>query len=743
MARLLAALLAWMAGVSMTTFAGAPVQDPARPPKFSHAQHVDDKWFSLGTAEVWRDCRGCHRFDAQHEVSAPQRECDSCHAGTGLLQRQFTKGWEDDLGGYRTRTRDAFRHHTHYMLECRECHLPPTTNNLTDFDVVTGPGQCERCHEQRDAAAGAAVVKRMRWFRAVADADVARDLGVAQFPPPAEAGHAEYADKLVKVFAGPEGGINTTPLPRGGDFDHDDHAEIGCTDCHAGIPRAAAKDVGTGQIPTDKCGKCHIVDAAGKAATAAPAPEPQQRTLHSLGAFVHADHYRFLQQGAQRRTGVCTEQAYAQLTDPQQNSCNVCHIQDPAAVGLVQPDFPFEKGNSKHTYLDCAGCHDVDGWRTGETASKPFHDSSDGAEDGKNGWGACTACHVPGQGAMAKARPMIAVARRTESTFRFTTHTHPYITSAASTRAQIGDCAKCHRARVPELPTRLEQRVFRHDTHLPAGAQAKDCTGCHPSATSALTGPSLAIDFRTYSTKDCTTCHVGGDVTEVIAGDAVPASRMVVQFPHGPHVTAGVSCTDCHELAGGADVATKPAALSCSQCHDHRPDEPGKPAGPKAEGLFGGEALSCVRCHHEPAPPGGKPVEAVPHPRGTPGAAADARHRIETTAFAGFAQNQFHPLGGQCTECHKANLAPDRRYTGIKRKRADHIFAQKGKVHGAGPKRPENCLACHWSPAKDFKSAVSMSTQELRELRSEPASKATRERFGNKRKDYPGEKADG
>lgn len=748
-ARLLATLSAWATCVAVTTV-GAPMQDPAASPgRFSHAQHVDRVWLG-DIPEVWRDCRACHRFDEQNRVSAPQRECDSCHVDKGLLVREFTVGWEDDLRGYTTRTRDAFRHHTHYMLECRECHLPPNARNVTDFDVVTGPGQCARCHEQRPAEEALAMVRGLRWFRSVADAPGAQALGVAAFTPPAADGYAQYADKLVKVFAGPDGGVNTVPLPLGGDFDHDDHAGITCIACHTTIPTASAKDVGTGQIPAGTCGSCHQIDDKTPPTAASPAAATRrvQRESQTAGAFLHADHYGFVQPGAQRRAGVCTEASYAQLTDSKQNGCDVCHVQNKAAVGLVQPDFPFQPGNSKHTYLDCASCHAVDGWRTGESAAKPLHDSSDGKQgDGKNGWGACAACHLPGAGAMAKERPKVDVQRFTESTFRFNAHTHPDITTAGvdrSGRAALADCAACHRARVPELPTRLAERVFRHATHLPAQPQAKDCAGCHPSATSAAAPAALAVDFRTYSTKDCTTCHWGGDVTEVVTGDGKPASRTVVQFPHGPHVKAGASCTDCHELdAVGRDETTKPAALQCNLCHDHQPGGDGKAADPKAEGLFAGEARSCVRCHHEPAPPGATLVEAVPPPRGTPAAAQDTRFRFEQAVFAGFREPQFHPLGGECKECHKADLAPNKKWPGLRRERKDHVFVRKpGKVHGDGPKQPANCLACHWVATSGLKASITGSGAVF-DRRREPTSPTTRQEFGNEKTGYPGKSADG
>ena len=744
--RVLAALAAWATCVAATTVAtgvaaGGMQDPPPKVEKFSHLQHVPELWLTTDQPEVWRDCRACHRFDAQHDVSAPQRECDACHIGNGQLQRTAAKGFENDLAGYRTRTRAAFRHHTHGMLECRACHLPVSRNNLKDFDVVTGPGQCAICHEQKPEVATVAMVKGLRWFRGAADADTAKALGIARFEPPPAGQEAAYGKRLVDVFAAPAEGINKAPPPLGGDFDHDDHAGLRCVECHAAIPAAAAKDIGTGQIAVTACGTCHQ-GAGGQPLAAATGTKPQPRELRTLGAFTHADHYRFVQQGQQpREPAAATAPALAKLRDANKGGCDACHVQKKAAVGLVQPDFPFERGYSKYTYLECQDCHAVPGWSTGESAAKPLHDSADGAIDGKNGWAACTACHVPGVATMKTERPTTDVERFANATFRFTTHTHPDITSKGielAGRAAIGECATCHRAKVAELPTRLAERPFRHATHLPPNATAKDCTACHPTASTAASTGELAADFRTYSLQVCTTCHLGGPGTELVSGDGKPAPRRVPLFPHGPHVKAGASCTDCHEPArDGADIVTKPAAAACAVCHDHRPGGSG-PIDPKAEGLLAGEALSCVRCHHEP----GQPLaEAVPAPR-PPTLAVEPRHRIETAVFAGFAQPQFHPLGTECKQCHAISQASDSRYAGIKRTRVDHVFAARtGKVH-TDAKEPANCLACHWTSRNRMEAAV-RGNDPLREFRIVPEAQATRARFGNLAPNFPGSGADG
>jgi hypothetical protein len=708
------------------------------PKKFSHRDHVQEAWLDVRTNEVFRDCRGCHRFSKDQLVSAPQQECDACHAGTGVLERQFAEGFDKDLRGNTTRTRAAFRHHTHGMLECRECHLPTYTDALfDDFDVRTGPGQCARCHE---AGRAAAAVASMRFFAGAADPALAQALGIAPFVPPADdAARAALASRLDAVFAGPEGGLNTTPLPPGGDFDHGDHLAIGCVDCHSGVRTAGPEGLGTADIAVAGCKQCHIGDAAGTALAASSNAREVERPSWSLRTFSHADHFGFTR-GAARKQGVCSEAAYDALAKA--DACAECHRYAPAVVGLSARDFPFDGEQSRHRYRDCIGCHDVLAWQTGETAAQPLHASSG---QGPNGWQRCTECHVFGQGPMASTRPAVEVQRWTGRTFSFPANTHPDITQRGIERGEREgrltqqDCRDCHRARVPEVASRLGTSNFRHETHLPRENAEASCAECHPSAAAAADARSLAdAGFRTYTLDGCTKCHWGGDVKEQVAPAERPAARAVVAFPHGPHVQKhGLACTECHALAAdGGDVVTKAEAASCAQCHDH------VAGGSTYEGLFDGKAQSCARCHHDdPAPA----VAAVPAVRGTPAARRDPHYTKKQREFGGFARPQFHPAGSQCTDCHKANVDPAdaQRLVAINPPVRDHVMAEKkASFHqGAGASEPPECLRCHWKPANNWRPAVDVArgTQDELQFRRAPESRATRAKFGNLFDGYPGD----
>ncbi|HEX5053229.1 MAG TPA: cytochrome c3 family protein [Planctomycetota bacterium] len=699
----------------------------AEPKPFRHDQHVADAWVRTNTVEVWRDCRGCHRFDAQNPFSSPQDECDKCHILQGTLQPAFEPGWQKDLARYATRTHDAFRHHTHAMLDCRQCHATPRL--FPHFDIRTGPGQCAPCHEQ-----GRLDFASLQFFDEAA-AEAARKMG-----------EAAYAQKLVEAFAGKTGGINTTPLPTGGDFDHGDHCGVqngvlgtllACVECHGNIPKATTTEVGTGRIPADKCGLCHVKDEKKAPAQRAEGQKQLPRPLWSLGTFAHGEHFAF-QNGA-RKKDVCSEAAYRAI----EQGCGSCHTYEPEAPGRPGRDFPFAKGKSRHRYDDCVACHDLDPWQTGETKTAPLHGSSDG-----RGWSRCAACHVFGEPDVAGRRPMAKVERRAARTFVFRANVHPDITSRGDElgkpdgRTPLTDCKDCHRNKVTELPTRLARKRFRHDSHLGATPEPKDCLACHPSASTAATSAQLGgAGLRTYSLAGCTQCHRGGEVTELEEPAEPAASRELVEFSHAQHVTAGKqSCFECHALGDGRGIDTKKQALACNQCHDHKRN------GPEDRGLAKSGAASCARCHHQPATPGAPLVASVPPVRSSPAAATDARYGVVQTVFAGYADAQFHPLGMQCTECHKARVTADAqqqpKLVAIDFAGTDHLRAiQSGTVHSqAGAKEPAACLRCHWKPVGKWEDAVrgAAGTPAEKMLRRLPDGPATRKEFGNSSDGYPG-----
>lgn len=745
---------------------------------FSHKNHVQDRWLRLelngaDNPEVFRDCRGCHRFGPASPFSEPQRQCDECHFGNGRLVPQYLQEWQQDLAGYATRTAPAFRHHTHGMLECRECHLPtvrqkdsatgrvvpkPRDRMVDHLPIETGPGLCARCH---DPSVTDATPARFRWFRGLADEALARAVGLVKpFAVPSDL--AAYARKLHESFAGPAGGVNAPgqQLPPGGKFDHADHVDVvaparglACTVCHSGIPNATAAQVGTGQIPVEACAPCHVRDAAGAAARRAEQQKQVDRRLWTLGAFAHADHYRFLAPGAAKHDGVAGEAGYAAVKD---QSCNACHTYAPEIVGFSREDFPFDADRSKHRYGDCIGCHDVAGWQTGESKAAPLHASTGG--DG-TGWQRCGGCHEPGEPDMKQRRPMVdGLSRFTGRTFVFPANTHPDITTRGvertvappggeGARAAI-DCSECHRAAVPELDTRLSRRRFRHATHLAKGATQAACLECHPTAATAATPAALAgDDARTYTLQSCERCHWGGRVEEALMDGEGPAPRRVVAFPHAPHVKSaklqrdGGTCAQCHApAADGEDIVTRPEAAACNGCHNHVDDGPDDP---EYEGLFGGAVSSCRKCHS--AEVGGAAVASVPVPNSV--------RTAGQTVFAGFADAQFHPIDRACADCHKRIATGDAdapwlaiaRPVGTNHLLVLHPVQVHDPIQGVPAVKVPECLQCHWTKVDGLvdQARGAPGTVAEKRARTEPDSPATRAAFGNLHADYPGRKSKG
>ena len=718
---------------------------------FKHSEHVNRAWQNLAIDEVYRDCRGCHRFTPEDGYSAPQAECDSCHQGAGKLEPKFDEGWQEDLSAHATRTSPAFRHYTHGMLECRQCHYDEV-GLFSHFPIRTGPAFCAECHEQTVTAAD---VGKLKWLRGVEDEQLAKAVGLqAAFVAPADP--AAYAKQLDLVFAGPNGGVNTISLPTGGAFDHADHIDtvvgaeqgLACTVCHVNIQTASAREVGTDQIPVDGCKTCHISDANLTPAVAAKsADKADLQPLWSLGAFAHGDHFGFLEPGGSRRANISNDQGYQEIEGKE---CAACHAYAPEVAGLSDRDFPFDGEASRHTYSDCVQCHELEGWQTGEqegsSDNPPLHTSNGGT-----GWQDCADCHELGKPDMAGLRPKESVQRWTGRTFAFEGQTHPHITSSGVRQStEKGDevlqqdCATCHRAVVPALPTRLFNKAFTHKTHLPPDATAKDCAGCHESAQTAANSLALAgSDFRTYSLKSCSTCHWGSEVVEQVEREAKPAERAVVAFPHALHVNAGQSCSECHVMdAQGSDIITKSEALSCKQCHKHEAIDGARPP----ERLIATEVASCVRCHHEDI--AGEQVASVPPPQGSPMSVDDPRYQAEQVVFAGFAQSQFHPAGTNCADCHmrkdkRGKFSPlvvptGRSHMAASRNRSVHANVSVG---GFGKDKPTDCLRCHWKTVGKWPDAIRIAADEppgFKAFRVQPGSKKTRAKFGNLFRGYPG-----
>lgn len=768
---------AWLCSLVAATWgSGTSSSQPKEQPPFRHKDHVLQNWADAATGpEVFRDCRGCHRFDADNLVSSPQKHCESCHYGNGAIELELAEGNEERLDGFASRTRPAFQHHTHGMLECRTCHKLARDRVTGDLRIRTGPGQCATCHEESQART--ALDQTIVWFRPAAkDVAIARASGLAEkFTIPETAAELDaYAIRLDQAFAGAGEGINALlakadPDTGGGDFTHGDHKNLSCKDCHGQIRKAAAADVGTGAIDTKQCGQCHQ-RAGGEPNPPAEAPVAASRPSWSLGAFAHSDHYGHIQ--GQKKDGVCIEAAYEPFQGDFDSTCQHCHKNEPERPGYAGRDFPFRGSGpdgegSKHRYQDCQLCHAVPDWQTGELAEGALHRSSrepagvEGARE--SGWveKRCTECHAFGQPDMKATRPEESVQRWAEKTFVFQGQTHPFITDSLDK-----DCSECHRAVTRSLPSRLIDKKFRHATHLPPGERGFDnaqCVRCHKGAEQSDASANLAGgDFRTYDINECSKCHLGSEVAEQVVAKEQPPRRSVVAFPHKQHV-AHMQCTVCHEV-GEEDIVTKPAALLCNDCHKHTSgspeglaklfeiDSPSLARNLEAlHHIYDGEAASCANCHHDPETPNQADVPAIRVFPASEAMTADARYNLRVEEFAGFTAAPFHPQGSECAECHKNNtyeVGGKLRIRSIIAKSQQFVFGGirngRGSFHVGGtdtdvsqfekPGERVGCMSCHWK-ATGSGGKIGGYGEYL------PESRGTRADLGNDVAGYPGTKS--
>lgn len=131
---------------------------------------------------------------------------------------------------------------------------------------------------------------------------------------------------------------------------------------------------------------------------------------------------------------------------------------------------------------------------------------------------------------------------------------------------------------------------FPHKTHIAKGLQ---CVLCHAGVND---GP----DARIPSVKFCMTCHRviavnKPEIKKLTAyfnkGEDVPWNRVYgfvpeahVFFNHGPHIRAGVQCSQCHGDLSKQTVAVRSVNLTmgyCVECHQQH-----------------GAPVDCVTCHY-------------------------------------------------------------------------------------------------------------------------------------------------
>lgn len=657
-ASLVAALAASFGAAVLLGAGGATTQRVA----FSHLKlggdtkaHVSRYWKDRGQAEVDRDCRGCHAHTGT-SAHDPQAVCKSCHyTEAAKAQVEYAAGRERTFAREADR---AFDHVDHDDLACRACHYPGKEEEKADLVGERGTGTCIRCHD----AAEPAPTPEVR-------------AGVKLDPKKRRAGFLERLNSAPRMAR-----------PARGPFRHDDHlrdpARTGpeaCQECHAGIETATGAELSTKSFSKASCGRCHVDDARRGLAVEGVV---ETRASVACLTFDHADHLR-----AQPGANAAESATAAALEATRRDRCAACH----AWTAGAEPEPTFALRPDRAGYAGCTSCHAVPRFRTKEHGN----------------WERCTSCHTFGAGAasgpdaMRTNRPVAAVERppSRSTLFRVPSQRHPGLTGTPAK-----ECLDCHRAPLPETPSRIRGIAFDHAAHLAVASDAQRCDTCHRAAMGAAkrsadlgraAGVSAASMRASWTIDACQSCHLG---IETI-GDGRPfESRTVVEFSHEAHLARAKgsdgkpeACVTCHAVdadAAGKSATTLPKALDCTLCHAH--DEA---RAPRTGNHSGTDVTSCAVCHDQGVP------------------AVGSKPTFELLA-ARVSGGQFHPTDGKCAECHSAARVEPLEPVDVAWLEVPDRF----EIHANG--KPEACAQCHWAAPDERPGTGYDSTDKVRGLRA-------------------------
>ncbi|MFP6583623.1 MAG: cytochrome c3 family protein [Candidatus Hydrogenedentota bacterium] len=221
------------------------------------------------------------------------------------------------------------------------------------------------------------------------------------------------------------------------------------------------------------------------------------------------------------------------------------------------------------------------------------------------------------------------------------------------------DCSDCHTVSTGERVS-----IVDHDI----------CSVCHDIPDNSLTSPLTYVDDVS-----CKMCHTRDDYS------ITPRRNFItdeIRFDHQVHVTAKVSCTECHESPDRPRTYDDMLMTQCMNCHEqtsHAFSSIAKTTA-KAEDFHGNE---CTVCHRELT------KETIPEYRHGQRIAHDSTlawkklHGHESYVDATYCA-QCHVEEEDCMTCHRI-MKPD-----------NHTLAWNRRLHGVHAGwDSQSCSVCH------------------------------------------------
>jgi hypothetical protein len=447
------------------------------------------------------------------------------------------------------------------------------------------------------------------------------------------------------------------------------HAPITCEKCHMAANLDLPKDA-EGRpkplykpIPHAECTPCHVDPHAGRLGPACAKCHVTESflavTAATAASFDH-DKTRYPLRGRHivLKCAQCHDPTKAWGKKPVFSSCGACH-KDPHAG----------RATIEGRVIDCASCHQVEGFRVNTYTVEQHHKSAYPLE-GRHRAVACEKCHLknpPGvaAGSLGAAgvqlRPAHAkcldchrddhdgqlaswpggvacepchdVAGWKPSLFSVAQHAKLKL-PLEGRHARI-DCAACHGPARKGLAPLPPQRLGRAGVALVV--KETDCVACHYDAHGGRFGPDgvrakkdgcatchnltafrpAAVDVAAHRDFDyallgahraipCDACHV----------ESRPApTRSSLLLAHGPaqamtFTTKGTTCEACHQTPHGGQFDERGKAGQCASCHGDDAFRPATKFNHDVDAAFslkGAHArVPCAKCHASTPSAGGR-----------------------------------------------------------------------------------------------------------------------------------------